>query len=178
MTVTALKSGASDAFLDSLRTASWFSSVGLPATPAETADARLLTAGLKYIELEIKWLQDWPAAEDAARNGEADWWQKEDAIRTALLDRAGPSAAPTLDKVMRVASDATIGAAAVAATRAGIADPYLTRVAAGAASQAAYQAALADAAGESADHPFAAKYRLFAAGRWPLGLAGGKLCIF
>jgi hypothetical protein len=71
-----------------------------------------------------------------------------------------------------------LGAAAVAAARAGMADPSVTRVAAGAASQACDQAALALAAGADGHHPFAAKYRLFLAGRWPLGVVGSRGFVF
>jgi hypothetical protein len=69
-------------------------------------------------------------------------------------------------------------------------DDQLLRAIAGAAAQAAHLAALAllaaddeaaaKAAGEPTllDHPFMAKFRLFARGRWPLGLAGRTLNIF
>jgi hypothetical protein len=38
--------------------------------------------------------------------------------------------------------------------------------------------ALVTAAGASDDHAFAAKFRLFAGGRWPLGVVGGRLFVF
>jgi hypothetical protein len=75
-----------------------------------------------------------------------------------------------LTKVTDAATRIVLGAASVAAARQGIADPALARAAAGAATQAAYQAALALAGGAQSNHPFAVKYRLFAAGRWPLGV--------
>jgi hypothetical protein len=71
-----------------------------------------------------------------------------------------------------------LGAASIAAARDGVADPALSRVAAGAATQAAYQAALARAAGSPDSHPFAIKFRLFAAGRWPLGLVSDTFHLF
>lgn len=179
MSVTAPVAGLSG-FAGDVRKTAWFSSVGQPPTSAEIADARSLADALGFPDIEINWLAGWPGAETAARNGSADWWDREEKLATRLRAAAGESAesAATLDGVVRAASDVTLGAAAVAANRSGIADPYLTRVAAGAASHAAWQAALAHSAGEGPDHPFAAKYRLFAAGRWPLGLSGGKLCIF
>src|SRR6185437_4805443 len=66
---------------------------------------------------------------------------------------------------------------ALARARAGIADPMLTRVASGAAAQACHQAALAIAAAAGPDHLFAIKFRLFAAGRWPLGIVGDRFFV-
>ena len=51
-------------------------------------------------------------------------------------------------------------------------------VAAGAAAQAAYQAALVLATDGEADHPFALKFRLFEAGRLPLGITGNTFNLF
>jgi hypothetical protein len=34
------------------------------------------------------------------------------------------------------------------------------------------------AAAASSDHTFAIKFRLFAGGRWPLGIIGGRLLVF
>ena len=42
---------------------------------------------------------------------------------------------------------------------------------------AAYAAALALAAHAGDQHPFAVKFRLYEAGRWPLGILGGVLHI-
>ena len=69
-------------------------------------------------------------------------------------------------------------AALRAAGQSGVVDPALVRAAAGAATQASYQAALVLAAGEDAEHVFAIKYRLFEAGRWPLGIAGMTFNLF
>ena len=59
-----------------------------------------------------------------------------------------------------------------------LADPALARVAAGAAAQACHQAALALAVAAPPEHVFAVKYRLFAAGRWPLGIVGDRCFVF
>ncbi len=53
------------------------------------------------------------------------------------------------------------GAAAIAAGRAGVATQGMTL-----------------AAGAGSNHLFPAKYGLFAAGRWPLGVVGGKFHLF
>ena len=62
--------------------------------------------------------------------------------------------------------------------RAGLDDAGLGKSAAGAATIAVHHAALALAAGEPGTHPFAAKFRLFQAGRWPLGVYGRAFYIF
>jgi len=69
------------------------------------------------------------------------------------------------------------GKAATAAARMGNAAAASIHVAAGAASQAVYQLAVARLAGQS-DSPFESKFRLFAAGRWPLGILGSRLVLF
>jgi hypothetical protein len=59
----------------------------------------------------------------------------------------------------------------------GGAAPASIHVAAGAASQAVYQLAVARIAGNTASL-FESKFRLFAAGRWPLGVEGTRLVLF
>jgi len=68
-------------------------------------------------------------------------------------------------------------AAAIAAARQSCGDPYIIRVAAGAAMQATHQRALASMAGEP-EHFFSHKYQLFASGHWPLGFYNGAFHIF
>lgn len=111
------------------------------------------------------------------------WWQAEDQLRDRLYaaartrlgeERLLAALGPPVD----AAREVLLGAAAVAATRAGTADPALTRVAAGAASQACYQAALAALAEVGPAGAFAVKLRLFLAGRWPLGIVGGQFFMF
>jgi hypothetical protein len=68
------------------------------------------------------------------------------------------------------------GKAATAAARMTGAAPASIHVAAGAASQAVYQLAVARMAGVAS--LFESKFRLFAAGRWPLGVAGSRLVLF
>jgi hypothetical protein len=90
--------------------------------------------------------------------------------RSARLDPADPE--------WLALNEALLGAAAVAAARAGCADAALIRVAAGAASYAAYQARLARAADAPSTHPFMRKYALYCGGRWPLGVYDNAFAIF
>ncbi|MEM7446185.1 MAG: hypothetical protein AAF414_22890, partial [Pseudomonadota bacterium] len=130
-------------------------------------------------------IDNWHAAHASADAPDWDpaWWTAEDTERARLLKVAEESIDEralyeALSSVTTAASDIIHGKAAVAAARGGIADPGLIRSAAGAGSMACYQAALAKVTDAGDDHPFAAKYRLFAAGRWPLAINNGVLSVF
>jgi len=172
-------------FADRVGAEPWFAAVGEAVSAAEIEDARRHVAGLGYRDLPVAAVGDWPAAASLTRDPawDAGWWQKEEALRARLLDEAGAEIAEVrvlaaLTRVTDKAGAVVMGAASVATARAGVADPYLARVAAGAATQAAYHMALVVLTGGAADHPFAAKYRLYRAGRWPLGIVGGAFHLF
>jgi len=172
-------------FADSLRRVSWFVALGQDLTDDERHEAADYVAAIGFPGTTISAVADWRAAEATTRDDAWNraWWDAEERARHQLLDAAkqrhGEHAVMTaLSRVMLEASDVVMGAASVAAAHSGVADPALARVAAGAAAQAAYQAALALAAGTDDMPPFAIKFRLFAAGRWPLGLVGNDFRIF
>ena len=162
----------------------WFSSLGAPPTDAEAADARAYLTGLGAGVEELRWVTDWAEAEQVVRDpGGADWLSSEAALLEELMASLGPMAgeasfAGLLNVTVHRVSDTVMGAAALAAARDGVAGEAVIRVAAGAAGQTAEQVAVARLAGAGPDHPFEAKLRLYAGGRWPLGLVGGKLLIF
>lgn len=175
-----------DGLLAAIPHASWFAALGTALAPSERAELAAYLAGLELAPAPAAPVADWEAAGAVAADPGWDhrWWDAEERLRAALLARAEAAAGreATLERLTAVtmaAHDATIGAAAMAAAAAGVADQALVRVAAGAATQACYQAALALLAGANApEHPFAAKLRLFRAGRWPLGIVGGTAYIF
>jgi len=171
-------------FAGSLRHLSWFAAVGQELTDDERREAADYLRALG-IAGEVAAVAGWREAEQATRDRQWSraWWDAEERLRADLLAAAkqaqGEHAVMTaLSRVTLEASDVVLGAASIAASRSGIADPALARVAAGAATQAAYQAALALAAEAGDGHPFAIKFRLFAAGRWPLGVAGSTFRLF
>jgi hypothetical protein len=176
--------------LDGLRTrirlASWFAAVGEELTPAERWDARAYLAGLGFAETGVTGVAGWPQAAEIAKSPSwsRPWWDSEEAERAMLLARAAATLPEhelmtALSRVMELAASVTHGAAAIAASRSGIADQALSRVAAGAGAQAAYHAALAALAHHGKDeHPFSIKFRLFEAGRWPLGISGDAFHLF
>lgn len=184
-TTVASRLAALDRLSRSIAADSWFAAVGEPLIDAERDEALLYLRGLGFDQADIAGVSDWQEAKNTADapNWDPAWWTAEEKTREALLAKAEAAIEEralydALSKVTRVASDFVHGKAAIAAARGGTADAGLIRSAAGAASMACYQAALAKAAAAGDDHPFAAKYRLFAAGRWPLAINDGVLSVF
>ena len=167
-------------FADGVARGSWFAACGEPLTASERADAAAYLAALGMPDIAIAGVAGW--AEAAATAQHPDWsraWWDAEARAERELKRMGEArfgAERLLAALTHVteAAAALSGAAALALSHAGIADPVLTRVASGAAAQACHQAALAIAAAAGPDHLFAIKFRLFAGGRWPLGIVGDR----
>lgn len=162
-----------------IRAASWFAALGEPLTEGDLADARAY-AGVR----DVDHVKSWPEAEAFLKAPDAslDLWDREEVLRKTLLAEAGkryPERAlwTSLTELTTEAGDLVHGKAATAAARMGGAAAASIHVAAGAASQAVYQLAVARLAGSEVS-PFESKFRLFAAGRWPLGTVGSKLILF
>lgn len=172
-------------FPERLRTASWFAMAGEPLSPAEQGDLRTYLDSLGLAADDMTQVAGWPEAEACIKNTDWDdaWWAAEERLRTTLLaqaeDRFGEvPAMQALSHIAEQVSEVVHGAAAIAASRSGIADQGLTRAAAGAATMACYQAAVEVLAGVANGRPFAAKLRLFEAGHWPLCMRAGNFFIF
>ncbi len=164
---------------------SWFAAVGEPLTDSECDDARAYLHALGADDIGVSGVESWAEATRTTNDPDWDqtWWQAEEAERLRLktvLERNYPETAllSALTHVTQAASAVVYGAAAIAAGRVGVADEGITRVAAGAATQACYLMALATAASVGGSHLFPIKYSLFTAGRWPLGIVDGKLHLF
>ncbi len=163
-----------------LRAASWFAALGEPLTDGDLSEARAY-AGTDGVQL----VTGWPDAEKILKSADPAslaWWDQEEALRKQLLARAEASYPEralwtSLTELTTEAGDLVHGKAATAAARMGGAQPASIHVAAGAASQAVYQLAVARIAGETSS-PFESKFRLFAAGRWPLCVEGSRLTLF
>jgi hypothetical protein len=163
----------------------WFSACGTPLRPTELTAASAYLAALDLAPAPIESVTDWRAAGALAQRDDwsRDWWQAEETARRALYRDAAASLGETtllaqLSAAMAETADAIQQAATAALVRAGIADETLSRVAAGAASQACHQFTLAEAAGRGADHGFVIKYELYRGGRWLLGVVGGRCFVF
>lgn len=168
-----------------VKTIPWFAVVGDDLDADALAVARAYLEALGFPDCDVADVANWIDAEVAARNPDwnPEWWEAEEQLRMALLDEAvalhGDDALTIgLTHVSSTASEVVHAAAAIAAARAGMADEGLIRAAAGAATQACYQAALVLAAGAEPDHAFALKFRLFESGRWPLGIVGNTFHLF
>ena len=142
-------------------------------------------AATDFGKLDVAPVTSWTAAAQIISdpNWDQRWWNKEEQERNALkheLTRDIPEQVllSAVTEVTNAASRIAHGCAAIAAGRDRLADEAMPRAAAGAATQACYFKALAIAAGKPAEHPFHLKYGLFAAGRWPLGIADGRFHIF
>ena len=167
-----------------LRAAAWFAALGEKLTDGDRADADAYGRALGLGTLLLGQARDWPEAERVlqAPDWSPAWWDREEAQRLRLLAEAEaryPERAlwTALTELTTKVGDAVHGRAGVAAARMGGAAKASIHVAAGAAAQAAYQLALARLAQDAAS-PFESKFRLFAAGRWPLGVVGSTLVVF
>ena len=168
-----------------LANAAWFAGLGLPLTPSDRRDAAAYLAALGHDELPLHAVMGWRKAARIAHDPgwDTQWWTREEAERAHLMARAGArlSQAALLERLSAatgLAAEVIHAAAADAAQRDGGVDAALVRAASGAASMALHTAALACLAGEGAGHLFMRKYRLFAFGRWPLGIVGNAFFLF
>jgi len=167
-----------------VRAASWFAALGEPLTEGDRSDGAAYGAALGFDPIEIGLARDWPDAERLlkAPDWTPAWWDREEALRRKFLANAEalhPERAlwSQLTDLTTETGDLVHGKAATAAARMGNAAAASIHVAAGAASQAVYQLAVARLAGQSTS-PFESKFRLYAAGRWPLGILGSRLVLF
>ena len=167
-----------------LRAAAWFAALGERLTDGDRADADAYARALGLGALLLGQARDWPEAERVlkAPDWSPSWWDREEVQRRRLLAEAEaryPERAlwTALTELTTELGETVHGKAGVAAVRMGGAAKASIHVAAGAAAQAAYQLALARLTSDAAS-PFESKFRLFAAGRWPLGVVGSTLILF
>jgi hypothetical protein len=164
----------------------WFACLGQPLLSAQLAAARAYFCALGYAgDAPIHAVDSWAAAERVVRDPqwERRWWEAEEQERERLLqqarDRLGAGLLlERLSAATELAADAIHAAAAIAAERDGSADAALIRAASGAGAMALHELALARLAGCDSEHLFMRKYRVFASGRWPLGVLGGAFYLF
>jgi hypothetical protein len=165
----------------------WFARCATPADAAERSLAQAWVEALDWPDASIRFVSGWRAAQTwlCAGRFAAGFWEREERLRSALREAAALrlGAAGMLERLTRATEqigDALRDAAVAAAARDDVNDEGLIRAAAGAAALAAHQCALAQLADAPAAHPFFCKQRLFAGGRWPLGIfdhAGGALAV-
>ena len=177
-------------FARSLEGIPWFANLGEPLTPGANAAAQTYLDGLGFPDADVAILVDWEDAADAAENLDfhSPAWEAEELLRADLTTRAmdllseeALTIAMTLigEQIAEPAKEAMEQASHIWDME----DDASQRLAVGAAVQAANQAALAliaaaDPEFDADTHPFAAKFRLFEFGRWPVGVIGRSFNLF
>ena len=181
------------AFADAMNGARFLQRLGEPLDGVDRILAQSYLDGLGFPDARPAILESWEDATAAAESLDlnTEGWEVEEALRASVtqaaldrLDEGALHAALTIvaDKAGEAARDAIDEAAAIW----DLTDAAFLNAAAGAAVQSAHLATLALLASdeedpesdELLDHPFMAKFRLFARGRWPVGLAGRTLNVF
>jgi hypothetical protein len=151
----------------------WFVNLGLPFDDRETGaiDAYLRATGATKAVRASSWEEAGALVTDPRADvGEQADGSEVDRLQAAALTATDRSALMTvMTKIVDGGLEIFFDRAGAAAHAARVTDPALIRLAASAASQAVYRAALAAAVGESDRHRFVLRYDLFVAGRWPLG---------
>ncbi|RKQ96714.1 hypothetical protein [Maricaulis maris] len=170
------------AFAESLNSNSWFVRLGEPLDERELFLARAYLDGLGFPDAEPASLADWDEAAGAAETLDRDpvSWEAEEMLRTGLVSRVlerldEEAVHAALSMVAQKTGDSARDIVEDAAAMDDVEDMALVNAAAGALAQAANGAALvilAEAEADDPPHPFLARWRLFARGRWPVGLAG------
>lgn len=164
----------------------WFSAVGDPIDREVMDFARTYLDSLGFPDAQVALVGGWDEAASAAQS--LDWdtaaWEAEEQLRASLtqivLDEMGEE---TLEIAVAHAAASVAPAIRSAAEEAAaiwdLADEALVTAAAGAAVQSLHLAILSLLAADPGEvHPFAAKFRLFEAGRWPVGIAGSSFNLF
>lgn len=164
----------------------WFSALGEVPTDAVRDAARRYMDGLGFPDAEVSRLMTWEDAGNAATIYEMDTasWEAEEQLRAALtgelVDQIGED---TLGMALtyvasQVTPNITARMEAVAALWE-VRDAALMNAATGSAVQMCHLAALSLLAGAAdAHHPFTAKFELYEAGHWPVGITGLSLNMF
>jgi len=175
------------AFADGFATLPLMARLGERLDAREADLARAYLDGLGFPHAEAAMVSDWDEAADAAEalDRDPEGWEAEEMLRAGLVDRAAERLDEEAIQALLAYVSMQAGEAAQYATGEGslfedVEDEALRNAAAGMIVRAADGAALvilAEAEDDDPAHPFLARWRLFARGRWPIGLAGTTLNI-
>ena len=172
-------------FVRTIPTLPWFDNLAAPIDSELRDDAMAYLAALGFPNATLAAVADWEDAVYAVSNPDwnSEWWEAEEQLRAALTDAAidvvgeveFAAALAHLNETMSEIIPETIR---VTATYGGVSDEDVIIAAIGAATQACHVATLVVLAAEEEDHPMVLKFRLFEAGRWPLGITGNSFHLF
>jgi hypothetical protein len=150
----------------------WFVNFGLPFDEREheTVDAYVRATGAKKTVRVTSWDDAQTIVNDprARTDAEADGAEVEQLKARALAATDRPALMTTMTTIVDGGLEIFFDRAGAAARAARITDTAIIRMAASAASEAVYRAALAAAVGEPETHRFILRHDLFINGRWPL----------
>lgn len=163
----------------------WFHAVGAPLGDSERDECARYLTGLGLTHWQLVGVSTWgEAVARASRSSWSDaWWEREREEERRLFERAlarhsHDTLLLRLANLMQGSAKLFHSPASVACTRAGVTDSTIATCAAGAAAQSLHQYGLASITGQDDEHFFAAKFRLFLAGRWPLCVSGDTFYVF
>jgi len=172
-----------DQILPALPKSVWFSAVGRELTALERAECshHLSKIGKPdQVTLVHSWEQAYAliTGPTCAACLEYERAEERRLFEVASAQHSSDTVLLRVSNLMRGSADLFRGPATVACTKASVSDPAIAAAATGCASQALHQYGLARLAGEDEEHFFAAKFRLFLGGRWPLGADSSQLYLF
>jgi hypothetical protein len=164
----------------------WFKRLGMPLAAAEHDCIAAMLGDLGLAPgTPIVIATSWRDVGLVLRAQEQDnrWWNGEEAERESLWmiaaeDMTEGELLTHLTRSTAAQRDLVCGGASLAAAGSDGTDPDLVRAASDAALVAVHQHALADLARAPTAHYFRRKFRLFAGGRWPLGVHAGAYRLF
>jgi len=164
--------------------APWFARLGDPLSDEDLEAADDYLGALGFTDAAPARVGAWEDAIAAAES--LDWdsegWAREEAMRAGLTGAALETLSEEEFEVVSNFVTSTVApqikaAADEVARLSDLNDPEILNAAVGAGIQATHAALLVLLAGEE-NHPFTHRYRMFARGRWPMGVAGMTLNIF
>ncbi len=174
-----------DQIVPALPKAVWFNAVGTPIGENERIESEKYLSGLGAQRCSVVGVSTWQEAVALSSKTSwcASWWERERQEERKLFEDASTQHSSDalvlrLANLMQGSSTLFLSPAALACTRAGVGDPSIASSAAGAAAQCLHQYGLASITGQGDEHLFAAKFRLFLAGRWPLCVTADTFFVF
>lgn len=163
----------------------WFRSVGEQFPEKLISEAENYAYALGFPEAQPAFVPDWMDAADSLETlgVNAPAWEAEEQLRASLMvdliEAVGDEVLEmVLNHVSEVVTEPIKAAAEEAAEYLRISDEEFVQAAIGTGVQACHQAAMVAMSEAGEQHPFAIRFRLFEAGRWPLGIIGTSFLIF
>ena len=160
----------------------WFVNLGLPFDEREqdAVDTYVRVTGSDKVVRVTSWEQVHDIVTDARAQADAHAAANEvEQLKARALAATNRGALmTTMTTIVDGGLEIFFDRAGAAAHAAKITDPAIIRLAASAASEAVYRAALAAAVGEPGTHPFILRHEMFINGRWPLARIDNGFFLF